>query len=395
MRHPSGIGNGFEVTAERRARGFGWARRALWGLTPQVIVFVALLLFLRVFGMQILQLPDAIARDTVEQWLAELGVGYLALCKMAVPMLLIVIATSNTGPQSGWRRYVALAAAVILSAGMGTLLRLHGWEADWVAKGEMMLYVWPRYALLGGLLTFVGELYRREVASDRAAQRIAFDRVALDRDVNEARLQVLQAQIEPHFLFNTLANARRLYVEDPSAGSRMLASLIRYLEVALPTVRSSDSTLGRDVELVTAYLQIQQIRMGSRLRFEIDVPESLRACRVPSMGLLTLAENAVKHGISASIEGGLIRIVARAEAGQLVLEVADTGVGIKSASGSGIGLANLRGRLAADFDHRASLALANNVMGGATATVVVPMQPGAEAIEVHSPTGAALAGATP
>jgi signal transduction histidine kinase len=380
---------------ERRARGPGWVRRALWGLTPQVLAIVAALLFLRVFGLLLPELPGAIQRDDLASWIAQLGEGWTALGKMALPMLLIIIGTSNVGPQSGGRRLAALTAAIVVSAGIGTLLRTHGWDAGRSDRLEMMAYVWPRYAVLGALLTFVGELYRREVAADRAAHRIALDRIALDKDLNEARLQVLQAQIEPHFLFNTLANARRLYAESPVAGRRMLDSLIRYLEVALPSVRAADSTLERDVELVTSYLQIQQIRMGARLRFEVDVPDALRRCRVPSMLLLTLVENAVKHGLGPSMQGGLISISARAQRDQLVLRVTDNGVGIRSASGSGIGLANLRARLAAEFGVGASLALSNNETHGATATVIVPMAtaPGAE--EARVPSGESFAGVSP
>src|SRR5262249_26533238 len=158
----------------------------------------------------------------------------------------------------------------------------------------------------------------RETKSIEAARRAEIDRVAFEREMAGARLQVLQAQVEPHFLFNTLANVRRLYGEDHAAGRTMLEKLMRYLEVALPSMRDDATTLERDSELTEAYLHIQRIRIGRRLGFSIDIPPQLRAYRVPPMMLLTLVENAVKHGVNPSPSGGIIRITARAEGDELI-----------------------------------------------------------------------------
>jgi LytS/YehU family sensor histidine kinase len=189
----------------------------------------------------------------------------------------------------------------------------------------------------------------------------------------EARLQVMQAQVEPHFLFNTLANVRRLHEKDPEAGRRMLENLMRYLEVALPRMRDDVSTLGRDAELIDAFLRIHQIRMGPRLGFSVEVPKDLRPRPVPPMMLLTLTENAIKHGLNPSLEGGRIRVMARTDDERLILSVADTGVGFGSGSGAGTGLANIRARLAAQFGDRAVLTLHNNELGGVTATIALPL----------------------
>ena len=130
------------------------------------------------------------------------------------------------------------------------------------------------------------------------------DRLALDREMDSARLQVLQAQIEPHFLFNTLANVRRLYQTDADIGREMLANLMRYLEVALPRMRDDTSTLEREAALIEAFLNVQKIRMGRRLTFEIDIDAELQSLSVPPMMLLTLVENALKHGLNPLPEGG-------------------------------------------------------------------------------------------
>ena len=308
---------------------------ALSGLTPQVIVIVGALLLIRMLSTNVERVIFAANNHELGAWFWNLVMGYGDLLIMAAPMLIIVIATANLGPQRGPKRIAALAAAVIISAGVGVMMRIGFvlWRVGGNAP-DMLFYVWARYALLGGMLAVVGEFYRHEVASIEALQRAEIDRAELEREMAEARLQVLQAQIEPHFLFNTLANVRRLYDKDRAAGAKMLKNLMRYLEVALPRMRDSESTLGRDAGLVEAFLRVQQIRMGQRLVFTIDIPEQLRAHTVPPMMLLTLAENAIKHGLNPSPDGGLIRIVAHADGDRLTLGVADTGVGFAPGSGA-------------------------------------------------------------
>jgi signal transduction histidine kinase len=355
-------------------RQHGRWRSALSGLTPQVIVIVGALLLVRILSTNVERFILAANNHELGAWFWNLVMGYGDLLIMAAPMLVVVIATANLGPQRGPKRIAALAAAVIISAGVGVMLRIGFvlWRLGGNAP-DMLFYVWARYALLGGMLAVVGEFYRHEVASIAALQQAEIDRAALEREMAEARLQVLQAQIEPHFLFNTLANVRRLYDTHRAAGETMLDNLMRYLEVALPRMRDSDSTLGRDAELVEAFLRVQQIRMGQRLAFSIDIPEQLRAHTVPPMMLLTLAENAIKHGLNPSLDGGLIRIAARAEGDRLTLSVADTGVGFAPGSGAGTGLANIRARLTAQFGDGANLALENNDLGGVTATIALPL----------------------
>jgi signal transduction histidine kinase len=372
------IGEGITLVGAVR-RNASW-RTALVGLTPKVIAIVAVLLLVRVLSTKIEQIIFAANSHELGAWFWDLFAGYGQLLLMAAPMLVIIIATANLGPQQGPRRIAWLTAAVIGSAGAGALLRAVYWHGlVWWLDGEdndvfdMLSYVWPRYALLGGMLTIVAEFYRHEVASIKETQRAEIDRAVFEREMNEARLQVLQAQVEPHFLFNTLANVRRLYDKDRAAGRTMLENLMRYLEVALPRMRHNESTLERDTELIEAFLRIQQIRMGQRLAFSIDIPVPLRGHQVPPTMLLTLVENAIKHGLNPSPNGGLIHVMARADGDQLVLTVADTGVGFAPGSGAGTGLANVSARLAAQFGDRAALALETNEFGGATATIMLPL----------------------
>jgi signal transduction histidine kinase len=354
-------------------RRHGLWRAALSGLTPSLVAIVAALLFARAL-MGVL-----FARSDASRILFLVFHGYVTLLVMTAPMLIAIVVTSNLGPQRGTKRIAALATAVVLSTFVGVLLRMavmitwFDWRPGWDEAGGLLLNVWPRYTLFGGTLTVALEFYRREIACVEATQQAAADRAALERQMAESRLRVLQAQIEPHFLFNTLANVRRLYDTDQAGGRTMLDNLMRYLEVALPRMREREATLGRDAELAEAYLQIQQIRMGRRLVFGIDIPAALRAHPAPPMMLLILVENAVKHGVNPSPHGGAIRVTACSEAQQLILTVADSGVGLAAGSGTGTGLANIRARLAAQFGPSASLSLENNELGGVTATIVLPL----------------------
>jgi signal transduction histidine kinase len=341
-------------------------------LTPHIFAIIAALMFAR-------SLSFGLANALRTHDIAELAKGLVILPLSAMPMLLAIVLTANLGPQRGAKRFVALATAIALAACAAIFLRIvtfglmGGVGPDWDIAAELTLAIWPRYVLLGVMLTVAFELHRREMASVILTQQAAADRAAFEREMSECRLRVLQAQIEPHFLFNTLATVRRLYETDHVAGRSMLGNLIRYLEIALPRMRVSETSLGGDAELAQAYLQIQQARMGRRLAFSIDVPAALQEHPVPPMLLLTLVENAVKHGVSPSVHGGAIRVAAHSEGGQLLLSVADSGVGFAPGSGAGTGLANIRARLAAQFGDNASLALENNELGGVTARIALPL----------------------
>jgi sensor histidine kinase YesM len=188
----------------------------------------------------------------------------------------------------------------------------------------------------------------------------------------EARLQALQAQVEPHFLFNTLAHVKSLYRRDPERGRRMLDRFVDYLQAALPRVRQSAVTLAQEVELARAYLDIQQIRIGNRLTFAIEVPDDIARLRFPPLMLLTLVENAIKHGIAPQTDGGAIVIRARADDRQLRIEVRDTGPGLALTAGSGMGLANVRARLSALFGAGARLVIEPNAPHGVVAAIEIP-----------------------
>ena len=195
----------------------------------------------------------------------------------------------------------------------------------------------------------------------------------LETGMLEARLQALQAQVEPHFLFNTLAHIKRLYRTEPIRARLMLDSFRAYLRSALPQMRSAGATLGREIDLVRAYLDVQQVRMGHRLRVQFDVPEALRERSFPSMMLMSLVENAIKHGLNPVPGGGTIRASASDRGVVLEVSVVDTGRGMDDQIGSGVGLSNIRARLAALFSDEPELSLIPNSPTGVRATIRIPM----------------------
>jgi LytS/YehU family sensor histidine kinase len=229
-----------------------------------------------------------------------------------------------------------------------------------------------RFAAIGYGVAFSYLLRRRAEAAARMIHETEVARQDLAKQTAEARLQLMEAQIEPHFLFNSLANVQRLFETEPQSGARLLENLKTYLRAALPQMRESRSTLGAEAELACAYLEVLGVRMGRRLQFAIDVPAHLRDCTFPPMMLITLVENAVKHGIHPSPRGGTVRVHARSDRDRLVVEVIDTGVGFSGQGGKGVGLANIRARLTALYGVAGELSLEAHEPSGVLASIAVP-----------------------
>jgi sensor histidine kinase YesM len=214
---------------------------------------------------------------------------------------------------------------------------------------------------------------RAELTANEATQRAETE--LLERTVLEARMEALQAQIEPHFLFNTLASIDQLIQTDPPRASRMQQSLIRYLRSAMPQMREGGRpSLGQQVDLCSAFLEIMAVRMEGRLQPVVTVPDGLKSAVFPSMMLQTLVENAIKHGLEPKSEGGRLEIGAEIVDGQLAVHVLDTGLGFMPKAESGVGLANIRERLKALYNGRAELIITVPPAGGTCATIRVPYE---------------------
>ena len=189
-------------------------------------------------------------------------------------------------------------------------------------------------------------------------QALAFDleRSELERQALDARLRLLQAQVAPHFLFNTLANVQALVDAGSPQASAVLRSLIAYLRAAVPRLNEPATTLGQELQLVRAYLELMHMRMPDRLQFALHVDDAALALRCPPMTLLTLVENAVRHGIDPSEEGGRIDIHVQRRGDRCVVRVSDTGAGLRpTGDGLGTGLSTLRERLQLTFGGDAQL----------------------------------------
>lgn len=273
----------------------------------------------------------------------------------AVPMLLIVV--------------VSILAASVGGTWLAASLFGHPWRAHShltsllitaVAGSVAVFYFWERE-----------KIARLEAAAAQDKSRAE----TVERQIAEARLRLLQAQIEPHFLFNTLANLQALIPADPARAQLMLDHLNEFLHAALAASRKERNSLADEFALLRDYLEILAIRMGKRLRYRLDLPDSLARAEMPPMLLQPLVENAIKHGLEPKIDGGEIAVRASAGGGRLVLEVTDTGLGLGAAatSGTGTGIAQVRERLAAVYGGSASLEFTGNPGGGVAATLRLPL----------------------
>ena len=276
-----------------------------------------------------------------------------------------------------WSLRTTLAAGLpLLGLAAVASMAVRVWAVDAPIKTGNLGYYFTVVGLwwfIGGLACIMFWQARADAASRRLLAQARRERDELEAQRCEAQLAALNAQIEPHFLFNTLANVKRLYETTPERGREMLVSLIEYLRAALPLMRENGSTLGRELELVGAFLSILKMRMGERLGFSIQAPPELMSARVPPLVLPTLVENAIKHGLSPLLAGGTIQIGARAENETLILWVEDDGAGFSASGGSGVGLANTRARLAALHGERAGLSLAAVSPRGVRAEVRLPL----------------------
>ena len=270
--------------------------------------------------------------------------------------------------QHGIMRWAALSISLPGSVALGMTLAfaisgVGSWGDEHVWQ-PMVLGLF--FGLIGAITFLLSERIEAEVK-----QRMLVQSEGEKREI-EAHLKLLQAQIEPHFLFNTLANVSSLIDSDPATARRLLERLNDWLRVALARARSESATLGDELDMLENHLQILKIRFGERLHWCIEVPEEARRTAFPPMLLQPLVENAVRHGIEPKIGGGEIGIRAGIEGATLRIEVSDSGVGLIGNEAGGAGLSNVRARLAALFGDAGRLMLENKTGGGVTATLELP-----------------------
>ncbi|MBI5889635.1 MAG: histidine kinase [Nitrosomonadales bacterium] len=259
---------------------------------------------------------------------------------------------------------ISLPASVAIGLSLAFAITGKGNWSDPYAGSTMALGLFFGFI---GVITF---LLSERIETERQ-QRQADQSESEKREI-EANLKLLQAQIEPHFLFNTLANVGSLIDTDPLLAKKLLERLNDWLRVALVRARSDKATLGDELDMLENYLQILKIRFGERLRWRIEAPEDARLTVFPPMLLQPLVENAVRHGIEPKIGGGEIVVHVESGSGSLGIEVCDSGVGLIGDEGGGAGLANVRARLATLFGSAGRLALENRAGGGVCARLELP-----------------------
>ncbi len=318
-----------------------------------------------------------LAQGFLQSVQAALPVAALSAFQSIVPEPIAAVIL-NLAPSTGRGRIPYFIAAY---------LWLMAWCVYWDPAGTFsstwtggLVFDHPQYwagmaeSSISAILILLAFTYYR--AASRASDKLLqseIDAWTVDAEVQRAHLQVLRAQVEPHFLFNTLANVRTLARRERMAAVELIDNLVHYLSAALPKLRQEECSLHDEMQLIDSYLGIYHVRMGWRLSHQVVLPPELETLRVPTMIVLTLVENALKHGVSHAVEGGSIQVSASRELDTLVVKVADSGAGMSTQHGDGTGLSSTRMRLLMHYGEEASLSLARRSPSGTVATLRIPV----------------------
>ncbi len=271
--------------------------------------------------------------------------------------------------------YVVLMIAIGFFLGMNLGFRISAEGLMSAAEiQQVFIRSLPFGLLFGGIISWFFYARGRLAEAQSKIREAELKRLAREKDLIKAQLKLLQAQIEPHFLFNTLANVHSLITTEPAIATTMLENLDHYLRAALDHSRSDVSPLSKELELLKAYLDIQSIRMGERLRYVFDVADDVAALPFPPMILQPLLENAVKHGLEPALAGGSIELRARLHDKRIEIKLIDDGIGFGKGCAAGMGLSNVRERLHSLFGEQSSFHIATSVSGGVTVCLTVPVE---------------------
>jgi len=285
--------------------------------------------------------------------------------------------SAETGWPHGWPGILLVAGGIAAGYLLGTSIgdrfcAVFGWHAADIGNRENLARSSILITVLAGM---AGTYY---FYSSNKSAYLERKMTEAHRHANEARLKLLESQLEPHMLFNTLANLRALINTDPPRATAMLDRMIAYLRATLSASRQGTHPLRAEFERLQDYLELMTVRMGPRLRYTLDLPPELAEQPVPALLLQPLVENSITHGLEPKVDGGSITVQARREGAQLVLEVSDTGIGLDAGNGTpggtGFGLAQVRERLATEYGAQAALNFVAAGAGGTRATITFPYQ---------------------
>jgi len=357
-------------------------------------------------------LAGTILVTTGGAWVASRLPWNMSFLEAAVLFNAFVFVTLWAG-LSAWFGYRKYSGNAFRLAVLGPVLALFGAFAgasiaglikgvnpfDWLYDSALLRHIVTGALVFGFLYTFIvaliANLRNREYRALTANLEAEARQSELSRQLAESKLKLLQLQIEPHFLFNSLGSAQQLAEKRAPEAARLISDLIRFLRATTPTLRDDATTVKQDAAMIRAYLRIMQTRLGTRLKWSVTIPEELEDAAVPPGMLITLVENAIKHGIEPVPEGGRIDVTACREAhrdgARIALSVADTGAGLVGVPGvNGIGLDNIRERLALQYGERAELDTEVNAPRGFVARIVLPLDP----VPTHAPTTPLMEGAS-
>ena len=297
------------------------------------------------------------------------SIGFVVCCCVTFSLYIVK-------PNKKSTMFFILIPAILLGNSGGFILGyiLAGLNISELFKINFILRYFILSSIFGVVVCYF--FFSKEIiaAKEKLLQEERLKRLETEKKAVEANLRLLQAQIEPHFLFNTLSNIRSLLDNDLDKGKLMLEDLMHYLRTTLSKTRSFVTTIGAEIEIVESYLNIFKIRMGKRLSYKVSIPDALKTIPFHPMLIQPLVENAIKHGLEPKINGGEILINGSIDGDMLRIEITDTGVGFSENSNPGMGIDNIKERLKYLYGERGQLILKENLPSGLKTVIEVPYE---------------------
>ena len=308
--------------------------------------------------------------DFLDSFVISQSIGLLVCCA-------VVFSLHTFKPDNKLKIVLVLLPAIFIGVSAGFILgfKLIGVDFSELFETSFILRYFIISTIFGIIISYF--FFSKEImeSKEAAIQEERIKRLDMEKKAVETNLRLLQAQIEPHFLFNTLSNIVSLLDTDPDKGKSMIEDLIHYLRTTLYKTRDTVTTVGEEMQIVGAYLKIFKVRMGERLRYKIDIPEDVKNLPFHPMLIQPLVENAIKHGLEPKINGGEIWISGSMDGNMLRIEITDTGVGLYENSTPGVGIDNIKERLKSLYGEKGRLILKENHPSGLIAVIEVPCEP--------------------